>query len=84
MEWYHITFRSITPAQRGERTLRQRGIEAVLMRAVRQLSAEGCGYSLRVRAREGSQAVELLRSAGIPFRRVFHQDVAGQIRELEP
>lgn len=83
MEWYHITFRSITPAQRGERLLQKSGIDVTLMRALRQLSLEGCGYSLRIRAREGSQAVELLRTNGIPFRRVFYQSAAGQIQELE-
>ncbi|MBE6924460.1 MAG: DUF3343 domain-containing protein [Ruminococcaceae bacterium] len=84
MEWYHITFRSITPAQRGERILRQSGIEATLMRALRQLSLEGCGYSLRIRAREGMRAVERLKSTGVPYRRVFYQSANGEIQELSP
>lgn len=84
MEWYHITFRSVTPAQRGERLLRQSGIEATLMRAVRQISVEGCGYSLRVRARDGTKAVELLRDKGVPYKRVFHQGEDGQVVELKP
>ena len=84
MEWYHITFRSITPAQRGERLLRQSGIDATLMRAVRQISAEGCGYSLRVRSRDGDAAVRLLQSKGIPYKRVFHQSAGGEVVELKP
>ena len=82
MDWYHITFRSITPAQRGERVLKQKGIDVALMRAVRQLSAEGCGYSLRIKPKDGGQAVALLRESKIPFRRVFHQQ-NGEVRELE-
>ncbi len=84
MEYYHITFRSITPAQRGERILRQADIDATLMRALRQLSLEGCGYSLRIRAGDGPRAVERLKSTGVPYRRVFYQNGAGQIQELHP
>lgn len=83
MEWYYITFRSITPAQRGERLLKQKNVDVALMRAVRQLSAEGCGYSLRLRPEYGGRALELLREHEIPFRRVYHQDAAGGFRELE-
>lgn len=83
MEWYYVTFRSITPAQRGERLLKQKGIDAALMRAVRQISAEGCGYSLRIRPKDGGQVMELFRQNSIPFRKVFHQEPDGSIRELE-
>lgn len=82
MEWYHITFRSITPAQRGERLIKQKGLDATLMRAVRQLSLEGCGYSLRIKPKDGGAAIELLRENRVPFRRVFHQE-NGEVRELE-
>jgi len=84
LEWYHITFRSITPAQGAERLLRNSGIEAGLMRAVRQISVEGCGYSLRVRGPDGQKAVALLKSKGVPFRRVFIQGNSGDVTELTP
>ena len=83
MEWYYITFRSITPAQRAERALKQKGIDGTLMRAIRQISAEGCGYTLRIRPRDGGQALEILRSNEIPFRRIFHQEQTGNMKELE-
>lgn len=83
MEWYYVTFRSITPAQRGERLLKRNGIEVALMRAVRQISAEGCGYSLRIKPKDGGRVVELFREHEIPFRRVFHQEPDGSIEELE-
>lgn len=82
MEWYHITFRSVTPAQGAERLLRRSGIDAALMRALRQISAEGCGYSLRIRGQEGAKAVQLLKSKGLPFKRVFFQGNNGEITEL--
>lgn len=84
MEWYHITFRSITPAQGAERLLRKSGIDAALMRAVRQISAEGCGYSLRIRSTQGQKALELLKSKGVPFKRVFFQGDNGDVTELAP
>lgn len=83
MEWYYLTFRSITPAQRGERLLKRKGIDVALMRAVRQISAEGCGYSLRIRPKDGGTVMELFRQNDIPFRRVFLQDGLGGIKELE-
>jgi len=45
---------------------------------------EGCGYSLRIRAREGMRAVERLKSTGVPYRRVFYQSANGEIQELSP
>ena len=83
MEWYYLTFRSITPAQRGERLLKRKGIAVSLMRAVRQISAEGCGYSLRIRPQHAGEVVELFRQNEIPFRKLFLQSASGEIKELE-
>ena len=49
MMLYLITFRSVTFAQRGERALRQAGINCELQRTPRWMEESGCGYSLSVK-----------------------------------
>ena len=66
-----ITFRSVTPAQRGESALQRAGIFANLHRTPRVLAEQGCGYSIRVRCGQLPAAVELLRQKGIAYRKVY-------------
>ena len=66
-----ITFRSVTPAQRGESILQKEGIGARLQRTPRVLAEQGCGYSLRVRCGQIPAAVEILRQKGIAYRKVY-------------
>ena len=76
-----ITFRSITPAQRGERIVQKEGIGCVLTRTPRHLAAQGCGYSLRLRQGDTPRAVAALRKHGIPYSRVFTEDPNGNMEE---
>lgn len=66
-----ITFRSVTPAQRGEGVLRRAGVECELRRTPRWMEEQGCGYSLRLRQVDGARAASVLRRSGIPFRKVY-------------
>lgn len=66
-----ITFRSVTPAQRGEGLLRREGIAATLQRTPRVLAEQGCGYSLRLRCALLPQATEALRQKGIAFQKTY-------------
>ena len=78
-----ITFRSITPAQRGEKLLNQQGIGCTLGRTPRWMQEQGCGYSLRLRHRDLMQAVKTLRDGGVMFRKVYLQGENGVFEELE-
>ncbi len=71
MEVYLITFRSVTPAQRGENLLKKSGLECFLRRTPRWMEEQGCGYSLRVR--DGREAVQLLKAHQVPYRKVYLQ-----------
>lgn len=71
METCIITFRSVTPAQRGERLLQNAGIRCSLQRTPRVLAEQGCGYSLRVSAAQLPMAVEHLRRKGIAYRKTY-------------
>lgn len=78
-----ITFRSVTPAQRGEGALRREGISAALQRTPRVLAEQGCGYSIRVRCTQLLQATELLRQKGIAYQKTYRMR-EGSIEEVFP
>ena len=71
MTMYCITFRSVTLAQRGERTLMAAGHHCALARTPRWMEERGCGYCLRLRERDGEGAVAQLREHGIPYGKVY-------------
>ena len=71
MEMNCITFRSVTPAQRGQRVLQQGGIVTTLQRTPRWMEEKGCGYCLRLRKEDTSRAVELLRQSNLAFSKVY-------------
>lgn len=83
MRAYFITFRSITLAQRGERVLRNGGVESVLQRTPRWMEARGCGYCLRLRSAELRKAMQLLQKEKVPYSKVYSQDDTGEVEELE-
>ena len=82
MKYCLITFRSVTPAQRGEGVLRRAGFICSIQRTPRWMEEQGCGYSLRVRQQEAHKAAELLREAQIPFRKVYLLRDNGVVEEL--
>ena len=82
MESCMITFRSVTPAQRGELALRRAGIYCAIGRTPRVLAEQGCGYSLRVNRPDLPEALELLRVKGISFRKAYCTDPEGNPGEI--
>ena len=82
MKTYYITFRSITFAQRGERLLRQGGVDCVLQRTPKWMEQRGCGYSLRVRPNDALRALELLKRGNAPYSKLFAQTDTGKMEEL--
>ena len=77
-----ITFRSVTPAQRGENLLRREGIACSLQRTPKAMAEQGCGYSLRLHREKLYMALELLRRQGITFRKAYRITETGQTEEL--
>ena len=78
-----ITFRSVTPAQRGERLLRRAGLACSLRRTPRWMEEQGCGYSLQIRNQDAARGVELLRDGDVPFRKIYLQRENGTVEELQ-
>ena len=77
-----ITFRSVTLAQRGERTLRSGGVDCTLQRTPRWMEERGCGYCLRLRPQDAHQGVQLLRMSGVTFSKVLSTPEQGKVEEL--
>lgn len=82
MNYYYITFRSITFAQRAERLLSRGNVSCILQRTPKWMEEQGCGYALRVRTLEIRSQVQLLRQNRIPLRRVYLQTGEGQFEEI--
>lgn len=82
MNYYFITFRSVTHAQKGEKVLQKEGIRCSLQRTPRWMEEKGCGYSLRIWVRDPMQAVAALRTTGIALRKVYLQREDGEMEEL--
>ena len=82
MKTYYITFRSVTLAQRGERTLRQGGIDCTLQRTPRWMEERGCGYCLRIRPVDTLESLELLRGGSVPYSKVYARKENGAVEAL--
>ena len=82
MNWCYITFRSITPAQRGEAVLQRIGIRATLRRTPSWMAEQGCGYCLVVRPKEAVRGMGALKSGQVPFRKLYLLDADGNAEEL--
>ena len=82
MEHCLITFRSVTPAQRGDILLRRAGFKCSLRRTPRWMEERGCGYCLRLRPRDAPRGVQLLRTAGVAFNKVLSTSEQGSVEEL--
>ena len=82
MMTYCITFRSVTFAQRGESVLQKSGIHCLLQRTPRWMEAQGCGYCLRLRDQDITQALQILRQQQVPMRKVYFQREDGMVKEV--
>jgi hypothetical protein len=82
MKYCIITFRSVTPAQRAEETLRRAGFACTLQRTPKWMEEKGCGYSLRMDCRDMMAAALLLRQEGISFRKAYSLTDNGTPEEL--
>ena len=79
---YLIMCRSLTYAQRAQRTLERAGVTASIQRAPQELTTEGCGYCVRVRAVSFQDALRLLREKNVSYGRLFRIESAGIYTEV--
>ena len=82
MKKYIITFRSVTYAQRGEKTLKRAGMDCLLRRTPKALAKSGCGYSLQLRSDDAGRAVALLQGAQLQYEKIFAVESDGSFEEI--
>ena len=82
MQYYFITFRSVTYAQQGDQLLKGSGIRCALHRTPRWMEEQGSGYALKVRVKEIQPVTALLAERKIPIRRVYVLKPDGQLEEV--
>lgn len=82
MKFCLITFRSVTPAQRGEQVLKRAGLECNIQRTPKWMEEQGCGYSLKLRQSQAPEGVALLRLEQIPFKRIYLRHDSGKLEEM--
>lgn len=82
MRFCLITFRSVTPAQRAERVLKEAKVDCMIQRTPRWMSEQGCGYSLRLRQNYAAQAAALLQKNNISYRKIYLHQENGAYEEL--
>lgn len=84
MRFVYITFRSVTPAQRGEEALNRAGFRCTLQRTPRWMEERGCGYRLRLLQSNLNAALNLLRDQQVPFQKIYVQRENGKLEEWQP
>ena len=77
-----ITFRSVTPAQRGEQVLIKNGYACTLGRTPRWMQEQGCGYSLHVACKDIPAAAAVLKAADVPYRKIYLYRESGRLEEM--
>ena len=82
MNVYYITFRSVTPAQRGESLLRKNGFLCTLQRTPRWMQENGCGYCLRLGTDRIREVAAVLEGASVPFRKIYRLNRTGDTEEV--
>jgi len=82
MKTFFITFRSITLAQRAEMALLAEGFRCRMRRTPRWMEERGCGYGVELSASDVEQGMNILRKAGIRYRRSYAMNQDGTLETL--
>lgn len=82
MKNYLFTFRSVTYAQKGERTLKRAGIDCFIRRTPKALTSRECGYSLQIRPWDYERALVHLRDGKVQFGKAYGMDYEGRFEEI--
>lgn len=84
MEENLITFRSVTEAMRSSRILERTGISSLTVRTPKQLRAQGCGYSIRLRRNQLYEAKRVLDKAQARYQKLYRRRDGGPWQEVTP
>lgn len=72
-----ILCRSLTYAQRTAKTLERYGIIGRIVRTPREITAEGCGHSVKISEKSLGSALEILKKDGLQPKHVYRVESSG-------
>ena len=81
MLYYLIMCRLLTHAQRTAKVLEQARIATRILRAPQELSADGCGYCVKISS-QIEYAVSLLGRKGLEPKKIYRQEYGGEYEEV--
>ncbi|MEA4896565.1 MAG: DUF3343 domain-containing protein [Oscillospiraceae bacterium] len=79
---YLLMCRSLTYAQRASRALERIGITAIITKAPKSATGQGCNYCVRVSEKNLARSISTLNSAGLGPSRIFLIFDDGSISEV--
>ena len=80
---YLLLCRSLTYAQRASRALERIGITAIITKAPKSVTGQGCNYCVRVPEKNLVKALATLREAGLGPSRIFMVSHDGSVSEVQ-
>ncbi|MGI5984255.1 MAG: DUF3343 domain-containing protein [Clostridiales bacterium] len=79
---YLLMCRSLTYAQRASRALERIGITAIITKAPKSVTGQGCNYCVKVSERNLVKSLSTLKEAGLGPSRVFLVSHDGSVSEV--
>ena len=80
--YYLLICRSLTYAQRTAKALERVGITAIVTRIPQTITIEGCGYCVKLSAKNYANSLLVLREAELYPKRAFAQYADGDYAEV--
>ena len=82
MVYYLLICKSLTYAQRAAKSLERVGITAIVTKVPQNISSDGCGYCVKVSAKNISNALIALRNAELYPIKIFVLYADGNMGEV--
>jgi len=79
---YLLMCRSLTYAQRASRALERIGITAIITKAPKSVTGQGCNYCVKVSERNLVKSLSTIKEAGLGPSRVFLVSHDGSVSEV--
>jgi len=84
MSKYLIMCKSLTYAQRTARALDRGGVSSVVSRAPQKVSTGGCAYCVKISQNKLTDAMRVLKNAGLPIGKVYLLSSDESLSEVTP
>ncbi|NLH01631.1 MAG: DUF3343 domain-containing protein [Clostridiales bacterium] len=80
---YLLMCKSLTYAQRASRALERLGITAIITKAPKSVTGQGCSYCVKVSEKNLVRSLSILKDAGLGPVRVFLVSYDGSVSEVQ-